>query len=202
MREKIRNIIYDWCLTRGEQVLALEEFLADKGYYEAPAAAKNHNNFEGGLALHSWNVYKTAIAIKHSICNGLSGESVVICSLFHDAHKVCDVWGNKTYLPNVLKSGETSEKKPYVVNKEKVASLPAYMSGLIVMRFVELADDEYQAIIGHDGQYVVENRALVHKEEPLTLILHWADMWSASQIERADSGFHKLQTEVRHGKRT
>jgi len=31
--------------------------------------------------------------------------------------------------------------------------------------------------------YVPEGRSVSHREEPLLLLLHWADMWTAKMIE-------------------
>jgi len=36
----------------------------------------------------------------------------------------------------------------------------------------------------HDGMYVPEGRLVAHKEAPLLLLLHWADMWTASVKEK------------------
>jgi hypothetical protein len=44
--------------------------------------------------------------------------------------------------------------------------------------------DEAQAIAYHDGMYVPEGRSVAHKEEPLLLLPHRADMWTASVRER------------------
>jgi hypothetical protein len=35
----------------------------------------------------------------------------------------------------------------------------------------------------HDGQYIDDNKVIAHKEEPLTLLVHWADYWTANVYE-------------------
>ena len=40
-----------------------------------------------------------------------------------------------------------------------------------------------QAIVYHDGQYVDDNRSCATHEEPLTLLLQYADSWSGFVIE-------------------
>ena len=35
----------------------------------------------------------------------------------------------------------------------------------------------------HDGQYVAENEPVAQNEEPLTLLVHWADYWTAHIFE-------------------
>jgi len=39
------------------------------------------------------------------------------------------------------------------------------------------------AIAYHDGQYIDDNKIVAHKEEPLTLLLHWSDYWTAHIYE-------------------
>lgn len=53
-----------------------------------------------------------------------------------------------------------------------------------ILRFVNLTDEEVQAIRYHDGQYVDENKPAAMKEQPLTRLLHMADSWSAGVIEK------------------
>ena len=50
-------------------------------------------------------------------------------------------------------------------------------------KYISLSDAEAQAILYHDGQYVDDNRCVAHKEEPLTLLAHWADYWTAHIYE-------------------
>ena len=54
----------------------------------------------------------------------------------------------------------------------------------LVSQYIPPSDAEAQAIAYHDGMYVPEGRSVAHKEEPLLLLLHWADMWTASVKER------------------
>ena len=53
----------------------------------------------------------------------------------------------------------------------------------LVSKYIPLSDEEAQAILYHDGQYIAENRFIAHKECPLTLLVSFADMWTASVIE-------------------
>ncbi|MCG2735576.1 MAG: hypothetical protein L6282_04200 [Candidatus Methanoperedenaceae archaeon] len=54
----------------------------------------------------------------------------------------------------------------------------------LVSQYIPLYDAEAQAIAYHDGMYVPEGRSVAHKEEPLLLLLHWGDMWTAKVRER------------------
>jgi hypothetical protein len=51
----------------------------------------------------------------------------------------------------------------------------------LVSQYIPLSDAEAQAIAYHDGMYVPEGRSVAHKEEPLLLLLHWADMWTCDK---------------------
>jgi len=53
----------------------------------------------------------------------------------------------------------------------------------LVSKYIPLSDEEAQAILYHDGQYIAENRFIAHKECPLTLLLTFADTWTAAVYE-------------------
>ncbi len=48
---------------------------------------------------------------------------------------------------------------------------------------ISLTEEEVQAIIYHDGQYVDDNKSVAMHEEKLTLLLQYADFWSCSVTE-------------------
>ena len=51
------------------------------------------------------------------------------------------------------------------------------------MSRLPLTEEETQAIVYHDGQYVDDNRNVAAKEEKLTLLLQYADNWSGFVTE-------------------
>jgi len=53
----------------------------------------------------------------------------------------------------------------------------------LVSKYIPLSDEEARAILYHDGQYIVENRFIAHKECPLTLLLTFADTWTVAVYE-------------------
>ena len=77
-----------------------------------------------------------------------------------------------------MKKGEN-----YVYNKDQVEMQIANRSLYLVSKYISLSDEEAQAILYHDGQYIAENRFIAHKECPLTLLLTFADTWTAAVIE-------------------
>ncbi len=54
----------------------------------------------------------------------------------------------------------------------------------LAQRHLTLSEEEVQAIVYHDGQYVEDNRSCARREKPLTLLLQYADSWSGFVIEK------------------
>lgn len=69
-RENIENVI---------------RWLEGNAFFTAPASVNYHNNFEGGLAKHSLEVYEEAMRLNQTA--KLPETSVILCSLLHDVCK-------------------------------------------------------------------------------------------------------------------
>jgi len=139
----------------------------------SPASTKFHLDCPGGLLIHSVGVTSTLIEIKNTLMNSISKESCVIVGLFHDLGKI-GTFNKKLYI---------EDKQTYKYNNEVVCMGLAIRSLYLVSQYINLNDDEAQAIAYHDGQYISENRVIAHKERPLTLLLHYADYWTAHMYE-------------------
>lgn len=63
----------------------------------------------------------------------------------------------------------------YKINPDIVTMGLAIRSLYLVTQYILLSDAEAQAIAYHDGRYIEDNKIIAHKEEPLTLLVHWAD---------------------------
>lgn len=144
-----------------------------------PASTRYHLNVEGGLLLHSVGVAETLLRIKDTLAPDINDESCVIIGLFHDLGKV-GMPGKPYYLPE-MKDGKPTGK--YSTNTELVSMGQSLRSLYLTSRYLTLSDEEAQAIAYHDGMYVPEGRSVSHREEPLLLLLHWADMWTAKVLE-------------------
>ncbi len=156
---------------KGVQELSL--YLNKHGYFTAPASTKYHLCFEGGLLIHSINVTRLAIKLKEILLPDIQEDSIILCGLFHDAHKVTDGFENATYIKN---EGYDKDKQPFLWNKEQMNFSGAQKSLLIISRFVDLTQDEMQAIAYHDGPFVPAWEDIKNDPYPLTLLLHFADM--------------------------
>lgn len=139
----------------------------------APASVRYHLSVEKGLLQHSVGVAKTLLKIKNLFAPEISDESCVIVALFHDVGKV-----GMSHSPRYLKKGSK-----FIYNKDQVEMQIANRSLYLVSKYIPLSDEEAQAILYHDGQYIPENRFIAHKECPLTLLLTFADTWTAAVKE-------------------
>lgn len=134
----------------------------------SPASLRYHGSYEGGLVDHSTLVTETALRMKEAYpASTLLKGRLAMVAMFHDIGKL----GSYTR--------QSPRSKVWYYNDKQVRMPHAVRSLMVVSRFVELSEEEWQAIYGHNGQYVPENRSLAMHEESLTLILHMADVVAA-----------------------
>jgi len=137
----------------------------------APASVKYHLSIEGGLLIHSVNVARTMIELKNALIPEISDESCAIVGLFHDVGKI-----GMPHSPRYIR-----KNSGYQYNEGQIEMSPAARSLYIISKYISLTDQEAQAILYHDGQYIQENRTVAHKECPLTLLVTFADTWAAAK---------------------
>ena len=148
----------------------------------SPASTRFHLAEEQGLLKHSVGVAETLLRFREFLAPTINEESCIIVGLFHDVGKL-GVPGKPYYLPNdnawmVKNKGICYKTSPAVVTMGL-----AVRSLYLILQYITLSEAEAQAITYHDGQYIDDNRIVAHKEEPLTLLLHWADYWTAHIYE-------------------
>ncbi|MBE7053434.1 MAG: HD domain-containing protein [Ruminococcaceae bacterium] len=164
---------------------ALVNFLEKTGFFDAPCSTGYHLCYEGGLLEHSLNVYDFA----YSLCvawnipeDVISEDSLIIACLLHDIGKAGEI-DKMYYAPNVLKSGERSKSKPYVVDSS-LSFMSHEARGLKnICKFIDLTEDEEFAIYHHNGMYGDAKYSLNGKERPLQLVLHFADLYCSRVTE-------------------
>lgn len=183
----------------GKQIIDFADWLCRcSTWLSSPASSKFHLCVENGLLIHSVVVTEKAVAIRDAIMPGLALDSVILCAMFHDLGKVWGTIGTRDTLRAFVSSTESCVT-PYYVEKFKKDKTPAAQryqvenqlgrcsvpvnSVRLVERYIDLTDAEAQAIVAHDGQYVPGNREYQHREHPLTLITHMADMWTGHVVE-------------------
>ena len=160
----------------------LLDYLELCGYFEAPASTQYHLAKDGGLLEHSLNV--TELMLKIAPTLGIeSNISIIIVGLFHDIGKA-GYYGKTAYTPNILKSGKRSDAKPYEINKEML-NVPHEVSAIhILSQYNTLTESEVFAILYHNGLYTSLGYQLKGNEQPLQMLLHFADMWASRVIEK------------------
>ena len=189
---KIRDLLLS---TNREGMKDLIKYMDEYGFFKAPCSTNHHLSREGGLAEHSLNVYEAMMNFHITMGSPLKYESIIICSLLHDLGKMGQ-YNKPYYVPNMLKGRATkanpnpepyqSTSKPYVSNSELLSVDHEVRSIAIASRFIELTEEEQQAILWHNGLYGNFKYQIQGKETPLYLILHFADMWASRVVERED----------------
>lgn len=173
---------------RKQQFDRLMEFMENETeWFKAPASTRFHLSVEMGLLIHIVNVASTLLKVKNTLSPGISDESCIIVAFIHDMGKV-GMPGKPQYLVNEptekqIKYGYKPEH-PYRFNCDLTYLSVPVRSLYLVSKYIELTEEEVQAVIYHDGQYVDDNRSCANKETPLTLLLQYADSWSGFVLEK------------------
>jgi hypothetical protein len=182
---------------REKEVRDFIRFLEEEtSWLSSPASTRFHLDIQGGLLRHSVSVAETLLKIKGILAPGIDNESCVIVGVFHDVGKV-GVAGKSYYLPNHDKEDARKNGRKYIVNPRVVPMGLAVRSLFLVSQFIPLTEEEVQAIVYHDGQYILENRVIAHREEPLTLLLSYCDNWVGRILENKDGCYRHLIRERR-----
>ncbi len=119
----------------------LIRFLEKSDYFEAPASTRFHANYKGGLAQHSYNVYKLFNEKNKKYKLGLNQNTIIICGLLHDLCKV------NVYSDKILKNGDKA-KTPYAFEED----LPlghCTKSIFLINKFMQLTEEEALVIRWH-----------------------------------------------------
>jgi len=164
-------------------IVDLVQHLKDIGFFTAPSSSQHHGCFVGGLYKHSVSVAEIGLKLRNAVAPQVSAESVIVAGLFHDVGK-SGYYNQQYYVENLLKGGKKSEAKPYKHNDERPVEIEHSIASLhIVSKFIQLLPEEVQAIVYHNGLYIPSGRDISGKEHPLTLLIHWADMWASRVTE-------------------
>jgi len=168
--------------SRRRQIEAFLAYLEKRTcWLTAPASSRHHLATPGGLIQHSLLATRTLLNVRDTLAPDYDDERCVVVGLFHDVGKV-GAPGSPYYLPDKKVRGQMT----YRVNPDLVAMGMAVRSLYLCAPRLDLTDEEAQAICYHDGQYVPDNLAVKNKERPLTLMLHFADLWSSHITEATE----------------
>jgi hypothetical protein len=172
-----------YCSSRKESVMQFVDFLEkNTSWLTSPASTKYHLNEEHGLLRHSVGVTETLLRIRESLAPQISEESCVIAGLLHDLGKI-GTFEKENYLKNDNKWEIEKLNKRYKNNPSLVHIGLAQRSLWLVSQHIKLTEEEAQAILYHDGQYIDANKEVAHKECLLTLLLTFADTYHTAANE-------------------
>lgn len=174
-------------LVRGLEFRKFISFLeGETSWLTSPASTRYHLNVEGGLLAHSVGVAETALRLRHLLAPDVPEESVVIAALFHDVGKVGHP-GKPYYMQNDNLWEVRNRGLSFKVNPEILAMNSAVRGLCLVSRFIELSEEEAQAIAAHDGLYPVyggvANLEYHQGECRLLMLVQFADKWTAAVEE-------------------
>jgi len=155
---------------------------AESSWLTSPASTRFHLNREGGLLEHSVGVTETLLKLRELLAPQISEESCVIVALLHDIGKI-GMPGKPRYFKNTNEWEIKNRNMTYKVNPEEVDMNLAARSLYLIAKYLPLSDSEAQAILYHDGQYIDANKEVAHHETPLTLLITFADTWTAHVYE-------------------
>ncbi len=162
---------------------AFIEMLENKtNWLTSPASTRFHLNIEKGLLIHSIGVAETLLRFRDFLAPAITDETCVIVGLLHDVGKI-GMPGNPLYLKNDNEWEIQKRNMKYKTNPDIPHMGLAARSLYLITKYIPLSDAEAQAILYHDGQYIDDNKSIRHREEPLTLLAHWADYWTAHMFE-------------------
>lgn len=168
----------------------LLEFLMSKSsdFFEAPASARYHSSYEGGLLEHSLNVYDclkdylSRTRVKDLYHLEYNEESIAIVALLHD---LCKINCYKKGIRNVKENGQWIQVPTYEFND----TLPyghGEKSVYMISGYMKLTREEAFAIryhMGFSGEEDARNVGKAFEMFPLAFALSTADMEATYFIE-------------------
>lgn len=197
-REEQKDYFRDSMMATGREGMEdLLDFMVDLGFLDAPASGGNHMCKDGGLLEHTVNVMRLAEKIGVAMLGGAAynkiHNSVVIAAGLHDLGK-CGREGSPYYVENMIQDGrptkkdpeqkyKRSESKPFKISPDLCHIDHPLRSVELAARYIDLTEEEEHAIFYHDGAYGSLAYDLKGHEEPLQVIVHFADFWAAQFLE-------------------
>lgn len=174
LKSEFTQIVMDKITRQG--MTDLMAWLEKTDFYVAPASTRYHGAFEGGLVMHSLNVYRQLKRLCNWYACDASDESIAIVSLFHD---LCKVGYYKTEMRWRKDENNQWEQYPTWKHDEDFAyGGHGSKSVYLVQNFMKLTPDEAAAINCHMGQFdatTYSNPSEVFSRNTLAWLLHVAD---------------------------
>lgn len=178
----------------------LLEYLDTTDFYTAPSSSMYHLNEDGGLCLHSMNVFHAAMKLYESLgrevlASGegpfrgeISAESIAVSTLFHDLCKM-NIY-HKTERWKKDDNGRWVSYPAYEI-KDELPLGHGEKSCYIVRGFIKLQRDELLAIrwhmgmfdMGDSGSSLIRSFRNALEQSPLVSLVHSADFLASNLME-------------------
>lgn len=167
--------------------------LEKSGYFTAPASMKNHLCFEGGLMIHSLNVYDAAVAIRNTfskirsdVFEDIEEASIIVACLLHDMCKSNLYFKKRGAQVDFGKAefGTSYGALPIGHGEKSVV--------MLLQMGLPLTDEEICAIRWHMGAWSVNqadseeqgNFRAAERQYPLVTLIQLADTAASKITER------------------
>jgi len=124
-------------------------------FMSAPASSgsDNHCSFEGGLLIHSMNVYRRLCQFNELYKIEIPDDSLKVMGLFHDLCKIHFYEKSKRNVKN-NKTGQWESVDYYIINDKM--PLDHGHKSVILLRSLSLSKEEMYAIAWHLGAWDVQ----------------------------------------------
>ena len=169
----------------------LLDYLINKSdFFTAPASTRFHNSFEGGLALHSLNVYHclkdylSRERVQNDYGLKYSEETIAIAALLHD---ICKTNVYVRDFRNVKNEQGQWERVPTYRYEDKLPYGHGEKSVYMISGFMKLTRDEATAIrwhMGFSGTEDINTVSSAMEKYPLILAVSTADMEASVFMEK------------------
>ena len=171
----------------------LLDYLTNKSdFFTAPASARYHGSYEGGLCEHSLNVYHCLVdylgreRVQELYGLEYSDESIAIVALLHD---LCKIGCSKPGTRNVKDENGKWQTVPTYTFDDPLPYGHGEKSVYIVNGFIRLTREEAMAIRWHMGFSGNEDPRTVGQalsQYPLAFALATADMEASYFLEKEE----------------
>ena len=159
-------------------------FLESTDFFTAPASAKYHEDYEGGLVEHSINVYNALSKLNKELNLGFTDESVAIISLLHD---LCKIGYYKVEYRNRKNEQGKWEQYPFYTTEDAFPYGHGEKSVYMITQCMDLTYEEVMAIRWHMGAYSGQQDwnyiGAAYEKYPFAMMLHFADMCATHILE-------------------
>lgn len=166
----------------------LDYLINSSDFFTAPASGRRHNSFEGGLAVHSINVYnrfKNLVLAEYgeNYKDFITDESIAVIALLHDLCKV------NTYTIDYRNQKVDGQwiQVPYFAYNNNLPYGHGEKSVYIISGFMRLTREEAMAINWHMGGFDPRTQGTsdlsdAFKLFPNAVLFHMADL-SATYLD-------------------